>query len=91
MSSRRFAPPARSSCPHLLDLSNPAALHDVVVDHDVLPVELYLLLHVGKESANLGGQVDHVGWGVLSEDLIAVGTDSEGKSEAMSGRVTFVG
>lgn len=42
---------ARDQLLHLVDAT---ALHDVVIDQDVLAVELYLVLHVAEQAAHLG-------------------------------------
>lgn len=45
---------ARRQARHQLhDLENPAAFHDVVVDEDVLPEELHLVLEVAEQASNL--------------------------------------
>ena len=43
-----------------LDLVNAAALHNVVIDENILAKEFDLLAHVGKQTSDLGSQVDHV-------------------------------
>ena len=62
---------------HLLYLVNPAALHDVVIDHDVLAVELHLLLHVSEEPSDLGREVDDPGGLVPLEDRVHGRPDAE--------------
>ena len=45
-----------------------AHLQDVVVHLHVLPEEVTVGAHVGKEATDEGSQVDHVGWLVLLKD-----------------------
>mmetsp|Transcript_19044 Transcript_19044/g.41401 ORF Transcript_19044/g.41401 Transcript_19044/m.41401 type:complete len:324 (+) Transcript_19044:70-1041(+) len=54
----------------LFDFVDPAAFHDVVVHDDVFAIKLHLLGHVGKEAANLGGQVNNMGRLVLFENRL---------------------
>ena len=54
----------------LLDLVDAAALHDVVVHHNVFPVELYLMRHVCEKASHLGSKVYNMGGFVLDKDSI---------------------
>lgn len=45
----------------LHDLKNPAALHDVVVDEDVLAEELHLVLEVAEQPSHLTSHNGHLG------------------------------
>mmetsp|Transcript_2079 Transcript_2079/g.2978 ORF Transcript_2079/g.2978 Transcript_2079/m.2978 type:complete len:360 (-) Transcript_2079:110-1189(-) len=64
----------------LFDLVNATTFHDIVVDQNVFTEEFHLLRHVGKQPADFGGQVNHVGrlfalengLGVLADSQIAV-------------------
>lgn len=56
----------------LLDLVDAAALHDVVVDENVLAIELDLVLEVGEEPANTSGEMDNVSGLVLLEHLVSL-------------------
>ena len=59
------------------DLVDPTTLHDIVVEENVLAKELDLLGQVGKETADLGGEVQHVGGLVLLKEGFRVGPDAE--------------
>mmetsp|Transcript_11598 Transcript_11598/g.41722 ORF Transcript_11598/g.41722 Transcript_11598/m.41722 type:complete len:247 (-) Transcript_11598:200-940(-) len=59
---------ARAEARHeLFYVSLVALLEDVVVHDDVVPPELYLVLHIREQTADLGGEVDHVRGHVLVE------------------------
>lgn len=41
----------------LFDLVDTATFHDIVVDEDIFSKEFNLLLHIGKQSPDFGGQM----------------------------------
>ena len=49
-----------------------AHLQDVVVHLHVLPEEVTVGAHVGKEATNEGSEVDHMGWLVLLKEGTSV-------------------
>mmetsp|Transcript_8941 Transcript_8941/g.28386 ORF Transcript_8941/g.28386 Transcript_8941/m.28386 type:complete len:451 (+) Transcript_8941:113-1465(+) len=60
----------RQARDQLLDFVDPAALHHVVVDQHVLPIELHLLRHVREQPAHHRREVNHVRRLVLREDRL---------------------
>ena len=65
---------ARGEARHdTLDAGLHGAVQHVVVDRQVVPEELHLVLHVGKEAANLGSEVNYMVGLVLVVDGLGLG------------------
>mmetsp|Transcript_3980 Transcript_3980/g.7942 ORF Transcript_3980/g.7942 Transcript_3980/m.7942 type:complete len:396 (+) Transcript_3980:66-1253(+) len=77
------------------DLVDSTAFHNVVVDEDIFTKEFHLVFHIGKQTTDLGCQVQHVSRFVLFKNGFRIGTVAQitilGSQKDPFFRRTFLG